>query len=84
MLATDWNVTRRALLARVNRKLAHSHEAVRKYRRNQRPWERRGAQCPYYRMNLMRNEFNGDLADGEFVDLAREIGVLHSREIVVD
>lgn len=35
MLATDWNVTRRALLARVNRKLAHSYEAVREYRRNQ-------------------------------------------------
>ena len=32
----------------------------------------------------MRNEFKGDLTDGEFVDLAREIGVLHSREIVAD
>jgi DNA-binding response OmpR family regulator len=70
-------ITTRTLLARINRKLAHSNEAVRKCREGSHGHANLG---DYYLLDLYTNTVRNSQIDLEH--LARELQVLHEFEQV--
>lgn len=71
------NVSSHALIARINRKLAHDHQRLCKCRERSRLRHDVGE---YYLLDTYRNaiaNYNVDV-----VNLGRELGVLHEREVV--
>ena len=78
MLVVDVPVSMRALIQRINRKLAHEEEML-KTTRGARAISRLGR---YYRLNVNRNFVIDTRVDP--VALARELGVLNHYEVVVE
>ena len=72
-------VALRALIARINRKLAHQDEMVRVCRPNSHGWDTTG---DFYRVDLRTNSIIDTYVDIE--KLGRELGVLKGFEIVAE
>jgi len=70
-------VSERAILARINRKLASDKEAIRKSRSAQM----RASVGQFYRIDLMRNFISGQ--DIDLTRFAKELGVLRPWEEIL-
>ncbi len=70
-------LTRRALIARINRRLKHDDQALRCCRSNSRWWRELG---DFYIVDINRNIINDVSVDP--TEFGRELGVLHPFEEV--
>jgi hypothetical protein len=73
-MASKIKVSERAVLARVNRKLSHDNEALRKYRGNNKPAE-------YFHLDITHNSILSECVELE--DFARDCKVLAPYEVIV-